>query len=64
MWNVLYHLLPFMLLCNFSWGLYEIEVHRMLGYDQGEQWVGSKVQTFTMVAAHFAGFEYFFQLIR
>lgn len=43
------------LLLRFSLALYEIEVHRMLGYEEGEQWLGSKVHSFTMVAAHYAG---------
>jgi hypothetical protein len=53
--NFTFQFLSFVMLFNLSWGLYEIEVHRMFGYEYGEQWVGSKVQSFTMVAAHFAG---------
>ena len=53
--NLLAHVLPFFLLVHLSFGLYEIEVHRMLGYEEGDRWMGSKVQSFTMVAAHFAG---------
>lgn len=41
--NLLAHVLPFFLLVHFSLGLYEIEVHRMLGYEEGDRWIGSKV---------------------
>lgn len=53
--NFVMQLVWLSLLLRFSLALYEIEVHRMLGYEDGEHWLGSKVHTFTMVAAHYAG---------
>jgi hypothetical protein len=53
--NILVHVMGFVLLVQFSMALYEIEVHRMLGYEEGDHWLGSKVHSFTMVAAHYAG---------
>jgi hypothetical protein len=49
------HLIPFFLVFQVSFGLYEIEVYRMFGYEEGDKWMGSRVSTFTMVAAHYAG---------
>ncbi len=48
-------IIPLFLFIQISFGLYEIEVYRMLGYEEGEKWVGSRVSSFTMVAAHYAG---------
>ena len=38
----------------------EIEVYRMFGYEDNDQFVGSKIGSFNMIASHFAGFKTIF----
>lgn len=53
--NFMMRVIGITIMIQLGMALYEIEVHRLLGQEEGDTWLGSKVNQFTMVAAHYAG---------